>query len=222
MAFKGEHEGERYETRKTMVVVILAKSMKNNNAQHTNRLTVLLFFATSPFPLPRWCEAGKYHKKNNIGRRRRKRNAKIVFYYCFPFKQNSRLGVSIFADLVINFTAVLIRKAVKSLLSFFSVRFLCEKEKNSLFVFQRFNLLIYCYAWLDQVEAKILDGRSKWTSPIAFDGAYKKMAEANRRKKSFSLSPNRFHLPSIFISPWYRSLQPKMCLKMWNEVCNPI
>jgi hypothetical protein len=39
---------ERYETKSHGGCS--SKKHENNNAQHTNRLTVLLFFATSPFP----------------------------------------------------------------------------------------------------------------------------------------------------------------------------
>lgn len=99
----------------------------------------------------------------------------------------------------------------------FSVRF--SQEENSLFVFQRFNLLIHCYAWLDQVEARYRRKKASEHHQLRLMAHIKNMAELSKKHKKtvcllfakpISISINFHFLP-------YRSLQPKYSEKEFSN-----
>lgn len=164
-------------------------------------LTVLLFFATSPFHEMIWRSTSHVDESEK---------SKCKNRFCLlasPSSEAKTWRLPIWADLVINF----IGNSLEKLSSRFGV-FIFFRSRGNISAVCFSNSSIYWYiAWAAQWDGNQMEASSESDSGSKCR-QLRSMAHKNNKKTS---SPNWFRLPLIFISC---RMQPERII-FWREMC---
>lgn len=166
---------EKRKTEKTITERVLALTERQNNKAQQHHNCFIIFLASCCFN--GWCGDGEGKHRRFQSQGRIKMQKPFSFIIAFLSSKHPRLGVSTFADLVINFIcAVFSRsKSCQVTLSLSSCSALVRlgsagrravRRRFSCLFFQWFNLLIYYHAWVASSGAgddKTGSGREKMT-----------------------------------------------------------